>query len=1046
MRMARWILPAVAALVIAGLVLIVVVRKPGQGKKVGPYDDLLALKQQAERLTVEGKLADAHAKYQELFLATQGRKINDPMVYLAVVEDARIDQNQVYVVLLRKQMPGFGADLVPPPLVRPGSRATAPTTTNAATAPAVGGLAEARVPAPPATAPHSAPGRVATTTTAPAATTTTTAVAPAPAPTAQPRGFRVVRTPRDPDGFSDAAIGAALAKANAFLIAQFKDAQTWQGKEGGETYRQGLNALVVYALMSSGQATRDPDLQVTSPRVREMLDRMKQHAMVGEREHPQSPAVYARSLRAVALAMYDRPEDHAALKDDAQWLTAAHVDGAYSYDDRVVPRVIPADRRGLPRKAGEPIEPPKPTPKPGFRSEGPLRDELGRPIELADGGFHMDARTGLEIVPRIVLPPPPPSVFARPQYLPDASTALIPFVWDNSNSQYGAWAVSAAAEVGIEVPEAYWAAVQKHWLAWQRPDGRWFFNLTKTDPTLPMTLGGVASLTLTRPWLESTALPKAGQPPTPAVAAVDRALAWLEAADHAVDVAADGKHVVFLGYNLHALSRAGLTTGLKHFGVHDWYRELARKVVLSQNANGSWGKSEQPTAETLIDTAYTVLFLARGRPPLLMNKLRLDTPAPPDKGAGARIDRGPWNNRPRDLANLAAFASRELERPLNWGVASIDRDPAEWADAPILYFATHQLAALNKPEILKLKAFTDAGGLLLTHADDGADNINVAYRQQIPPQLWPGLEYRAVPDDDEIYTCHYKIAAGKRPRLWGVHNGARWVWIHSPTDIAGAWQQRAVKTRREAFELGVNLYVYAAGKSEPRNRVDARTIPAPTAAVPLTTTVPLQRVRYAGAWDPEPAAFARFARHLRWETGVALDVQPVDAAKLEPPAAPGAIAHLSGTAAWTPADAELTALRAFVSAGGTLIVEAVGPASAPFADSLQATILPGAFPGAKFDALPPDHPVLRGALAGTEGVWPTRLRPYAAVRLGPDAPKNPPPIRVATVGKGRVVYLPLDTTSGLLGTNTWSIFGYESTTAQALMKNLILWYAQPAER
>src|SRR5688500_819380 len=118
MRMARWILPAVAALVIAGLVLLVAVRKPGPGKKVGPYDDLLALKQQAERLTVEGKLAEAHAKYQELFLATQGRSIKDPIVYQAVVEDARVDQNQVYVVLLRKQMPGFGADMVPPP--RPG--------------------------------------------------------------------------------------------------------------------------------------------------------------------------------------------------------------------------------------------------------------------------------------------------------------------------------------------------------------------------------------------------------------------------------------------------------------------------------------------------------------------------------------------------------------------------------------------------------------------------------------------------------------------------------------------------------------------------------------------------------------------------------------------------------------------------------------------------------------------------------------------------------------------------------------------------------------
>src|SRR5205823_243336 len=48
---------------------------------------------------------------------------------------------------------------------------------------------------------------------------------------------------------------------------------------------------------------------------------------------PSAPITYARSLRASALAIYDRPEDRAALREDVNWLMNAATDGAYTYDD-----------------------------------------------------------------------------------------------------------------------------------------------------------------------------------------------------------------------------------------------------------------------------------------------------------------------------------------------------------------------------------------------------------------------------------------------------------------------------------------------------------------------------------------------------------------------------------------------------------------------------------------------------------------------------------------------------------------------------------------
>ncbi len=128
-------------------------------------------------------------------------------------------------------------------------------------------------------------------------------------------------------------------------------------------------------------------------------------------------------------------------------------------------------------------------------------------------------------------------------------------------------------------------------------------------------------------------------------------------------------------------------------------------------------------------------------------------------------------------------------------------------------------------------------------------------------------------------------------------------------------------------------------------------------------------------------------------------------------------------------------MRDYVTGGGVLVTEAVGGADSPFADSLQSTLLSKAFPDARFAPLAANDPMLHATFMGMEDVWPPRLRPYAAQKLG----KEIPPIRTASVGKGRIIYLPLDATTGLLGANTWPNFGYEPHEAAALMKNIVLW-------
>ena len=64
-----------------------------------------------------------------------------------------------------------------------------------------------------------------------------------------------------------------------------------------------------------------------------------------------------------------------------------------------------------------------------------------------------------------------------------------------------------------------------------------------------------------------------------------------------------------------------------------------------------------------------------------------------------------------------------------------------------------------------------------------------------------------------------------------------------------------------------------------------------------------------------------------------------------------------------------------------------------------------------------------------------RMRAFAVERLGGRGGLP----EVISAGRGHVIMTSLDLTTGLLGTQTWGILGYEPGYAQSLMKNAILW-------
>jgi hypothetical protein len=737
----------------------------------------------------------------------------------------------------------------------------------------------------------------------------------------------VQRVPVPRTGVTDEEIGRSIQRGVDFLLTQFENDRLRVARNTDDNYYTGLNALCVYALLQAGHATGDERLSDRGKMMKGMLDELRRMPMQG------GYATYARSIRATTLALLNRAEDRATLRDDFAWLLKNHAQGGYTY--------------------GEP-------------SEGPVH------------------------------------------------------IFDNSNSQYGLLGVWAGEEAGLEVPGAYWNAVRKHWVTTQFESGEWGYNMGgRSGGGLSMTAAGLASLFVTHDQLEAP-LHGATVGHAPFSAPLLRGLSWMEMDNNVLKIGDRWR-----GYILYGIERVGLASGFKYFGRHDWYRVLAARVLELQARDGSWGRSgdtrtleqlRDPATpvvsnEDLYETAFHLLFLARGRHPIMMNKLRFD---------------GAWANRPRDVSNLARFASREMERPLNWQVVNIEATWTDWTDSPILYLASHVPPKLGELELLKLRRFVDAGGLLFTQSD-GDSPLFEAFIVELAGKLFPGSEFRDLPADHEIYNLNYQI--NPKPPLKFIGNGARVLMLHSPEDIAKHWQLRADRVQRNTFQFGTNLFLYAAGKRDLRNRLASTYLPEPQWEGEYV--VRIARVMYTGAWDPEPMAFERFARYFEYETGYELGVTAVATEELKPQTFP--VAHLTGTAAMSLSEAQLNHLRRYVEDGGVLLVDACG-GSPDFAASALAAIAQ-AIPGKPLAAMPTNHPLLAGAGNGMEALSRPELRAYAEQKVGRGAGQ----LQTLTAGRGRIIFSNLDLTNGLLGTNTWGILGYHPDYALKLIKNTILW-------
>jgi len=580
---------------------------------------------------------------------------------------------------------------------------------------------------------------------------------------------------------------------------------------------------------------------------------------------------------------------------------------------------------------------------------------------------------------------------------------------DQSNSQYGLLGAWMGAVHYLEVPVGFWQQSLAYWRRHQLPDGGWGYDAGSKHSSTPMTLAGLASVYVCFDNLYAARFVECRG--NARFLEAERALAWV--AKRPRDVFAQKDH---LYYTLYGIERVGLATGLKFLGSYDWYRGGATELIRRQEKDGSWSKpGGAHSGGPATMTAYALLFLLRGRRPVLLNRLEFS---------------GDWNNRPRALANLTRWMSRNFERGVHWQIVNLRTPVEQWHDAPILVLTGSAKIDLSNADLDKIRRFVHQGGTIFSIAECEGDGFRKGIRE-VYRRLFPKYPLRPAGDGHPIHSAYSRLTGDVK--FFEVSNGARPLAIHTDTDVASAWQAMRHVSESDAFQAAVNVVAYTNDKTALapgglRFRGTSLWPDRPKRA--SARAVKLARLAHSGNYDPEPLAFERFRRLMAGQAKTHVDLLgPMPIVRLHGSGAP--LAVMTGTGRLELTAAERQTLKSWLIDGGTLVIDAAGGSRA-FYESAEAMLI-GLFGRRAVRRLAHTAP-----LFGVKGFEITRARYRRRTRtlLGNLTQAN---LKTVLVDDRPAVYLSReDITTALVGCPSYTVYGYSPQTAFELMRNICL--------
>jgi hypothetical protein len=517
---------------------------------------------------------------------------------------------------------------------------------------------------------------------------------------------------------------------------------------------------------------------------------------------------------------------------------------------------------------------------------------------------------------------------------------------DNSNTQYALLGLNAASEAGVPIPPRVWLAARDHWEWCQMRDGGWGYH-ARSGSSASMTTAGISSLIITgqRVFQGHEALVDGkirhcgqGEMDIP----LRRGIDWLGANFSVKQNVGGGGNKL---YYLYGLERAGRLSGLRYFNGHDWYREGAEEMVRTQNhLSGGWQDAYGP----VISTSFALLFLAKGRAPVLVNKLR-------------HAPGGDWNNDNDDVRNLVEVVSADWKNLLTW--QAIDPNVATVEDmlqAPIVFFNGHEPPAFGAVGKENLRAYVEQGGFIVAEACCSRPEFDRGFRaliKEIFPE--PGYDLHPLSEEHPIWRAKHLLDPGIHP-LWGIEHGCRTVVIYSPEDLSCFWNQAKNSptdtTVLKAIKVGQNIVDYATGRELPADKLVVREIKDFKTEAPRRGALRIAKLKHSGEWNIAPMAIPNLMNTLR-KPPLNLDVviSQKDLAPNDPNIVNYPLIYLHGRAAFSLVENLDTLRRHLDPGGGTIFADAA--CGSPAFDASFRKFAAALLPNNPLVPIPPDDEI-----------------------------------------------------------------------------------------
>ena len=598
---------------------------------------------------------------------------------------------------------------------------------------------------------------------------------------------------------------------------------------------------------------------------------------------------------------------------------------------------------------------------------------------------------------------------------------------DLSVTQMVVLALREASMAGVEIPASTWQRVQAKYFRCQQKDGSWSYIEGDGDEGYgSLTAAGLASVFIVLDNLDvASGCPcrggRSGRGSPDIDRRIDVALGWLEKHFRA-DENPNGKdrRKSRTYYWQYSVERVGAAAGYKYFGGHDWFKEIAGLLISKQEKDGSW----KGNYGEVVSTCFAVMFLFKGRGPILFNKLEFD---------------GLWNNHRRDIYNLTQYISRNKEQICHWQIVNLKAPVSELHDAPVLFITPEAPPAFDEAAKKKLREFTDTGGTILVEASCGNAQVKTWFLD-FAKEVWPEWPLTPLAPEHDVFADPYDLR--QRPELLGIDDGIRTCLFYAPDDISCPWHQKAFAGKGYLFNWGINLVAYATDAAPLRAKLAAREPPPDerytkqAAKVGPRRDLRLARVKHAGNWDvgARYKGLEHLKKYVADKAGLALEVT-------ERGTAPGDlggfdVAYVTGSAAFELGAKDVEDLKAFAAKGGFLWFEAAR-GSLDFNTSLRKIAQDA---GWRITLLAKGHPLMSGRMGGPTGFDLTGnvkfRRALKVIRNGrPEAEFHGVFDGDRMIG----VYSPLDVVFSATSYEACLCKGYLQSDAEAVATNILLY-------